>query len=49
VLAALSRPQENFCEEAMLVMGEVKVQFSGDRDIMGIVQAGEAICQSLRE
>ena len=47
VLAALSRPQENYCVEAMQVMGEVKIQFSSDRDIMGIVQAGEAICQSL--
>ena len=47
VLAALSRPKENYCEEAMLIMAEVKAEFSGDRDIMGIVQAGEAICQSL--
>ncbi len=49
VLAALSRPKENYCEEAMLVMGEVEAEFSGDRDIMGIVQAGESICQSLEE
>ncbi len=47
VLAALSRPKENYCEEAMLIMAEVKTQFSGNRDIMGIVQAGEAICRSL--
>ncbi len=47
VLAALSRPKENYCDEAMAVMGEVKVLFSGDRDIMGIVQAGESICASL--
>jgi len=49
VLAALSRPQENFCEEAMVIMAEVKAEYNGDRDIMGIVQAGEAICQSLEE
>ena len=49
VLAALSRPQENYCEEAMTVMGEVRAIYSNDRDIMGIVQAGEAICQSLGE
>ena len=49
VLAALSRPQENFCDEAMVIMAEVKSQFSDDRDIMGIVQAGEEICQSLGE
>ena len=47
VLAALSRPQENYCEEAMKIMREVKADFSGDRDIMSIVQAGESICQSL--
>lgn len=49
VLAALSRPQENYCEEAMDIMAEVKAEYSGDRDIMGIVQAGESICQSLGE
>ncbi|OQY32274.1 MAG: hypothetical protein B6I38_04845 [Anaerolineaceae bacterium 4572_5.1] len=49
VLSALSRPQENYCDEAMAVMAEVKAEYSGDRDIMGIVQAGEAICQSLEE
>ena len=49
VLSALSRPQENYCEEAMTVMGEVRAVYSNDRDIMGIVQAGEAICQSLGE
>lgn len=49
VLAALSRPQESYCEEAMVVMAEVKAEYSADRDIMGIVQAGEAICQSLNE
>ena len=47
VLAALSRPQENFCDEAIAVLSEVKAAFSSDRDIMGIVQAGEAICASL--
>lgn len=49
VLAALSRPKQNYCEEAMQVMAEVRAQFSGDRDIMGIVQAGEEICESLNE
>ena len=47
VLAALSRPKENYCSEAMIIMAEVKAEFSDDRDIMGIVQAGEAICESL--
>ncbi len=49
VLAALSRPKENYCEEAMDIMAEVRSEFSSDRDIMGIVQAGEAICQSVGE
>jgi len=49
VLAALSRPSENYCEEAMQVMSEVRAQFSDSPDIMGIVQAGEAICNSLNE
>ncbi len=47
VLAALSRPKQNYCEEAMDIMGEVRIMFSGDLDIMGIVQAGEEICNSL--
>ena len=49
VLAALSRPKENYCEEAMQVMSEVRAEFSDQPDIMGIVQAGEAICNSLNE
>ena len=49
VLAALSRPKENYCVEAMSIMGEVKSQFSDDRDIIGIVQASEEICQSFEE
>jgi tetratricopeptide (TPR) repeat protein len=49
VLAALSRPQQNYCPEALDVLGEVKAAYGGDRDIMGIVQAGEAICRSLEE
>ena len=47
VLAALSRPKENYCDEAIDIMAEVRTQYSDDRDIMGIVQAGEEICQSL--
>lgn len=47
VLAALSRPQENYCEEAMDIMGIVRAAYNGDPTIMGIVQAGEEICDSL--
>lgn len=49
VLAALSRPQDNKCGEAMDVLAEVRAAFGGDRDIASIVAAGEAICQSLAE
>jgi len=47
VLAALSRPQDNHCGEALDVLGEVKAAFGSDRDIAGIVAAGEEICDSL--
>lgn len=47
VLAALSRPKDNRCPEAMDVLGEVKAAYGSDPDIAGIVSAGEAICESL--
>ena len=47
VLAALSRPQQNYCTEALQVFGEVKAQFGSDPDIAGIVAAGEFICNDL--
>jgi tetratricopeptide (TPR) repeat protein len=47
VLAALSRPKANYCAEALSVLGEVKAAFGADRDIAGIVAAGEEICRSL--
>jgi tetratricopeptide (TPR) repeat protein len=47
VLAALSRPQDNKCPEAIEVLTEVKVAFGSDPDIAGIISAGEAICSSL--
>lgn len=49
VLAALSRPKENRCPEAMKVLAEVKASYGSDPDIAGIVSAGEAICASLNE
>jgi len=48
VLAALSRPQDNKCPEALDVLTEVKLSFGSDPDIAGIISAGEAICASLR-
>jgi tetratricopeptide (TPR) repeat protein len=55
VLSALSRPRDNKCEEAMQIMGEVRAELNANPDaytdgyqtIISIVQAGEAICDSL--
>ena len=44
VLAALNRPQLNYCPEAQTVFNEVKAQFGNDPDIAGIISAGEFIC-----
>jgi tetratricopeptide (TPR) repeat protein len=49
VLAALSRPQENYCAEAHQVFNEVAAQFGTDKDIAGIIAAGEAICAGVAE
>ncbi len=49
VLAALSRPQQNYCPEALEVLGEVKAAYGSDPDIAGIVSSGEIICASLGE
>jgi tetratricopeptide (TPR) repeat protein len=47
VLAALSRPKDNKCPDALDVLSEVKTAFGGDPDIMAIVRAGEEICSSI--
>ncbi len=44
VLAGLSLPQKNYCDEAMQVFSEVRRQYSGDTDIMNILASGEQIC-----
>lgn len=57
VLSALSRPRDNKCAEAMQVMSDVREELRTNPDdyadaqqtIISIVQAGEAICQSLAE
>jgi tetratricopeptide (TPR) repeat protein len=48
-LAGLSRPKRNYCADALVVFQEVRVQFSKEPIIMGIVENGEAICASLGE
>ena len=57
VLAALSRPADNKCGDAMQVLGDVRSELTsnpeayadGYQTILSIVQAGEAICDSLAE
>ncbi|HKI54653.1 MAG TPA: tetratricopeptide repeat protein [Anaerolineales bacterium] len=57
VLAALSRPRDNKCGEAMQVLGDVRSELDANPDayadgyqtILSIVQAGEEICASLAE
>jgi len=57
VLAALSRPRDNQCGEAMRVLRDVRDELTANPDaytdgyqtILSIVQAGETICQSLAE
>jgi tetratricopeptide (TPR) repeat protein len=47
VLAALSRPKNNQCPEALAVFAEVRAKFDETAPFMGIVRAGEDICNSL--
>ncbi len=49
VLAALSRPQQNYCPDAMAVLSQVSAAYGGDATIAGIVDAGEQICLSLAQ
>jgi tetratricopeptide (TPR) repeat protein len=49
VLSALSRPQQNYCPEALDVFADVRRSFADDTVIIPIVQAGEAICQGVAE
>jgi len=48
VLAALSRPQDNKCPEAILIFNEIRASvFGNEPTVLGIVQAGENICRSI--
>lgn len=47
VLAALSRPKDNKCGEALLIFDEVQAAFPGDADIAGIIQTGRVICSQV--
>jgi hypothetical protein len=47
IVAALSRPDANNCPDALNVLEEVRAKYGSDSTVAGIVQSGEAICQSL--
>lgn len=49
VLAALSRPGQNYCPQALVVLEQVREAFPGDPALMGIVSENEAICRLLEE
>jgi hypothetical protein len=49
VLAALSRPQQNYCPDALTVLDQVRAAYGSDLTIAGIVDAGEQICLSLAQ
>jgi hypothetical protein len=46
-LAFLSRPEENFCDEALRVLQEVRAGYPDDPTLMGIVEDSEGICRRL--
>jgi tetratricopeptide (TPR) repeat protein len=46
VLAALHRPYNNNCEEALRTIAEIQTQFSTDELIMGIITPSISICES---
>ena len=45
VLAALSRPNQNFCPEAMSVLGQVRDKYPDDPIFKSIIEENVAICQ----
>jgi hypothetical protein len=45
VLAALSRPGQNYCTEALAVLAEVRTAYPDDPVLMSIVDENVAICQ----
>lgn len=47
VLAFLSRPNQNYCNEAQQVLNEVRTSFPDDSILMSIVEDSEGICRRL--
>jgi hypothetical protein len=48
-LAALSRPNDNHCTEALGVMDQVSQNFPENGLLMGIVEENQAICRIVSE
>jgi tetratricopeptide (TPR) repeat protein len=44
VLAALSKPINDYCDRAATVFGKVTAKYSSDTSVMSIVESGESIC-----
>ena len=44
---SLSRPEENFCDEAFRVLQEVRASYPDDPTLMSIVEDSEGICRRL--
>ena len=49
VLAALSRPEENYCAEALEILAELRAVYGSDPILMSIVAENETICYLLEE
>lgn len=47
VLAFLSRPNQNFCSDALPVLAEVRASFSSDPILLSIIEDSEGICRRL--
>jgi tetratricopeptide (TPR) repeat protein len=47
VLAFLSRPNQNYCGEALLALNEVREKFSDDPVLMSVIEDSEGICARL--
>jgi tetratricopeptide (TPR) repeat protein len=47
-LAFLSRPNENYCPDAIAVLEEVRASYSNDPTLMGIIEDSEGICRRLQ-
>lgn len=47
VLAGMHRPNNNYCAEAMKVLGEVRAVYGNDVTVVQIIEPSEAICADL--